>query len=394
MTFPIVPDASSTRNAASANLSQDARELWASGTLGKKARRAPRIVFGMVHEDAQVEVAVLRRVRKTVKKPVAFCIGSGGCTALSLLLEQPSQLHIVDINSAQVCLIELKIAALQTLQHNEILRCFLRDARPFYKRLRAQSSTRTQNFWDENRELLKSGLNRCGIIEQLSRAISFALPLTFGAKRVERMFAFQDIQKQRAYYRRSWNKWLWRAAFSMVLSKPILRLLYARGFVSQVPTDFAQQMKGRVDEVFTHFPAATNPYLWQTFRGQMPLRNEALPLCLQRENFDIIRANLNCVTLQHADAATYLEAQAPDSIDFFALSNILEVTTIEYSKQLFRAVHRAATPNAMICLRSIFPPHETETFHDFHLDEKLSHQLESEDRSLFCKNIRVLRVRK
>ncbi len=208
------------------------------------------------------------------------------------------------------------------------------------------------------------------------------------------MFAFQDIRKQRAYYRRSWDKGLWRAAFSMVLSKPILRLLYARGFMRELPTNFAQQMKGRVDEVFSRFPTATNPYLWQTFRGQVPLRDEALPLYLQVENLQTIRANMNCVTLQHADAATYLEAQPPDSIDFFALSNILEVTTIEYSKRLFLAVQRAATPNAMMCLRSIFPPNETELFPGFYLDQEWSRDLKKQDRSLFCKNIRVLRVRK
>ncbi len=165
MTSSLAPnDTSSTRN-ASHDWAQGAHELWASGTLGKKAKRAPRILFGMVHEDTAVEVAVLRRVRETVKKPAAFCIGSGGCTALSLLLEQPSQLHIVDINSAQVCLIELKIAALQTLRHDEIVPCFLRDARPFYALLRTRSSTRTQDFWDENRARLSHGLNRCGIIE-------------------------------------------------------------------------------------------------------------------------------------------------------------------------------------------------------------------------------------
>ena len=394
MTSSLAPNhASSTRN-ASRDWAQDAHELWASGTLGKKVKRAPRILFGMVHEDARIEVAVLRRVRETVEKPVAFCIGSGGCTALSLLLEQPSQMHIVDINSAQVCLIELKIAALQTLRHDEIVPCFLRDARPLYARLRAHSSTRTQGFWDENHALLSQGLNRCGLIERLSRAIALGLQLAFGTRRVERMFAFQAIKKQRAYYRRSWDNWLWRAAFSTVLSKPVLRLLYARGFMRELPNHFARQIKGRVDEVFSRFPTATNPYLWQTFRGKTPLCDEALPLGLQRENFDLIRANLNCVTLQHADAATYLEAQAPDSIDFFALSNILEVTTIEYSKRLFLAVQRAATPNAMMCLRSIFPPNETELFPDFYLDQDWSHDLENQDRSLFCKNIRVLRVRK
>ena len=393
MTFPLASDISSTRNAAR-DSSQVAHELWASGTLGKKAGKSSRIVFGSVHEDAAIEVAVLRRVRETVEKPVAFCIGSGGCTALSLLTQQPSQLHIVDINSAQVCLIELKIAALKTLSHQEIVRCFLRDARPFYARLQTHSSTRTQDFWDENRALLPHGLNRCGLIEQLSRLIAFGLRLTFGARRVARMFAFQELEKQRAYYRNSWDNWLWRAAFSVVLSKPMLRLLYAQGFTSQVPPHFARQMKSRADSVFTRFVTSKNPYLQQTFRGKTATYNESLPLHLQRENFETIRAGLNCVTLQHADAASYLEAQPPNSIDFFALSNILEVTTIEYSKQLFSAVQRAATSDAMICLRSIFPPNETEISPDFYCDQELSQKLEGKDRSLFCKNIRVLRVRK
>ena len=391
MIFPASPDeAASTRD-----LAPGAGELWASGTLGKKAKTAPRIVFGMVHEDAAVEVAVLRQVRETVANPVAFCIASGGCTALSLLLEAPSQLHVIDINAAQLYLVELKIAALQRLAPDETARCLLRDARPFYARLQPYLSTRTRRFWDDNRALLAGGLNRCGVIERVSRAIALALPLAFGARRVRRMFAFRDLEKQRAYYRDSWDKSLWRAAFSFLLSAPILRLLYARGFTSQIPPRFASQIKSRVDEVFTRFPAATNAYLWQTFRGRVPLRDEAMPLYLQRENLAAVRENFSSIVLRHADAATYLEAQTASSIDFFALSNILEVTTVEYAQRLSRAVHRAAAPHAMLCLRSIFPPSDAalRAFSGFHLDAELSRRLESEDRSLFCKNLRVLRLK-
>jgi hypothetical protein len=54
----------------------------------------------------------------------------------------------------------------------------------------------------------------------------------------------------------------------------------------------------------------------------------------------------------HADAADFLENQAPASFDGFTLSNILDGADDAYQQRLFTAVKRAATPDAITVLRS------------------------------------------
>ncbi|HVF11350.1 MAG TPA: DUF3419 family protein, partial [Abditibacteriaceae bacterium] len=311
--------------------SKSAAALWSSGTLGKQPQREPRIVFAQVHEDAVVEVAAFARSHPGSPARIAFAIGSGGCTAFSLLCERPSHLHIIDINAAQIFLIEIKKAAIQTLQRDDVLSCFHDDARPFYARLRPHLTLYAQSFWDTRSALLACGLSQCGVIERNLRRLACWLPLLQRRHRVATMFRQTDLQKQRALYRHAWDNWRWKMAFTLVLSKPVLRLLYARHFIAAVPPDFARLMKQRVDEIFTRFATADNGYLWQTLRGHYPPRETALPLYLRAANFEIVKSGLQSTTLQHADAAAWLATQAPASIDFFALSNILEVTTPEYS---------------------------------------------------------------
>ena len=48
-------------------------------------------------------------------------ISSGGCNTLTLLLDNPAKIYAVDINASQSYLLELKIAAVRHLKHEELL---------------------------------------------------------------------------------------------------------------------------------------------------------------------------------------------------------------------------------------------------------------------------------
>src|SRR5207245_1485539 len=196
-------------------------------------------------------------------------------------------------------------------------------------------------FWDQRQHLLALGLNRCGIIERkLRRAMRLFLPLLVGRRRIEAMFQQADLTAQRWFYRTYWDNWRWRSAFRWALSRPVLRLLYGRAFVDRVPDEFARLVKERVDAAFLDSPIQENGYLWQTFLGRYPPCEKGLPIYLRREHHAEVRMGLAKVHLAAGDAAARLEQQAPGSIGFFALSNILEITTPEYAARLVAAVLR------------------------------------------------------
>jgi S-adenosylmethionine-diacylglycerol 3-amino-3-carboxypropyl transferase len=374
--------------------STDITGLWAAGRLGRSGKGPPEVVFAQVREDAAVEVAALATCPMG---ETAFCIGSGGCTAFSLLSCGPSRLAVVDINPAQVALLELKKAALERLSYPNLLRCLNSDARPCYAGLRPLLTPEASAFWDHRQPLLAAGLNQCGIVEQkLRRVMGLFLPLLLGRRRLETMFRITDLAAQRAFYRRHWDNWRWRTLFRLALSRPLLRLVYGKPFVEQVPHGFARLIKARVDAAFTETPITQNGYLWQTFLGSYPPGDAGLPIYLRSKHHSTVRAGLPNVILAHGDAAGWLEGQPTASIGFFALSNILEVTQRDYATRLAAAVVATAKPGAVICLRSIFPPGPADLLRRhprFVADEALSAELAQIDRSLFCKFIQILRLR-
>lgn len=368
--------------------------LWAAGSLGKKRKGPPEIVFAQVREDAAVELAALA----TRERPeLAFCIGSGGCTAFSLLTGGLSKLYVIDINPAQIYLLELKRAALERLCYPDMWECMTADAGPAYPSLRPLITPEATAFWDRRRYLLALGLNQCGIIERrLKQAMRLCLPLLLGRQPIEATFQSIDLAAQRRYYRRYWDNWRWKIAFRWALSRPVLRLLYGKPFLDQIPAGFPRLMKEGVDAAFLSSPIGENGYLWQTFLGRYPPGETGLPIYMQREHHAQVRAGLASMSLATGDAAVWLKKQPPASIGFFALSNILEVTTPENAAGLMEAIHRAAKPGAIVCMRSIFPP-AAYTFRCCRehctADTALSEELARSDRSLFCKFIQVLRVK-
>ena len=369
--------------------------IWSKGNLGKRGAQ-PQVVFAQVREDAAIELEILR---SRPAGETAFCIASGGCTALTLLLARPQKLHVIDVNPAQVFLVELKRAALLHLSYSQMLRTMTRDARPDYAPLRLHLSAAAQEFWDAHCDSLSHGLNGCGMIEKRLRQIMRWLPLIQSRRNIRRLFTAKTLGEQRRVYQKLWNHARWKAAFEILLSRPILKVVYGDQFMNAVPPRFARQIKWRMDEAFMRHLIGQNPYLWQTFQGIYPPHQNGLPFYLQSEDFPIVQSELPKMHLAIADAALYLEAQTPESVGFFALSNILKITSPAYSARLMRAVFRAAKPGAKVCLRSIFPFDETSMRQSF-ANSKLDFQwlpasdYENRDRSFFCVNIRVLQVAK
>ncbi|HEY1332975.1 MAG TPA: hypothetical protein VGF31_01890, partial [Myxococcaceae bacterium] len=62
------------------------------------------------------------------------------------------------------------------------------------------------------------------------------------------------------------------------------------------------------------------------------------------------------VALACADAAEFLEQCQPGRFDAFTLSNILDGAPESYRRRLMTAVERAATPRAVVVLRSFGEP--------------------------------------
>jgi hypothetical protein len=261
---------------------------WESGRLDA-ASGPKRLLFGQMYEDAEVESAAF------AGKPRVFCIASAGGTALRLVAE------------------------------HEVVACDINPAQLAYAARRAAGGPRE--------------------IGDVERAMSLArafMPLIGWRSRVVRAFlALSDVAEQRTYWEKRLDTRRFRASFDTLLSRIVLRAVYAPQFLSFLPARFGAVVRRRLERGFATHLNASNPYARALLLGEVgeerrPARND-------------IRFVLS-------DAASWLESCPRGSFDGFALSNILDGAAPAYRRRLYRAVRHAGAEGAVAVQRSFGEP--------------------------------------
>jgi hypothetical protein len=127
-----------------------------------------RLYFAQVREDPRLEIEALApRNDETIA-----IVGSGGCTALSLLASGAGRVVAIDLNRTQNHLIEIKLAALRLLTTRAALEFLggLPLAEPVreatYIALRPLLSAAACEYWDGRREAIRGGVIASGVSER------------------------------------------------------------------------------------------------------------------------------------------------------------------------------------------------------------------------------------
>jgi S-adenosylmethionine:diacylglycerol 3-amino-3-carboxypropyl transferase len=259
------------------------------------AKRAPRVLFGHMFEDAEIEREAFRG------RPRVFCIASAGCTALRLCPDH--EIVACDINPAQLAYAERRAhGAPAATGDADRAMAFVRSVAPFFVR------------WP--------------------------------AGAVRDFLALSDTSRQSEFWRTHLDNARFRAAFDIALSRPALRLVYAKEFLSFLPPHLGSVMRRRMERGFARHPNASNPWARALLAGEWT--DEPAPPEAPRIRF------------AHADAASYLETCPAGSFDAFTLSNILDGARPAYRERLSRAIRRAAArgarTDAVVVLRSFREP--------------------------------------
>lgn len=340
--------------------------------------------FGQMREDPGAELEALRHVDDPRR---ILAVASAGDTAFTLAAETEAAIHAVDLSPAQIHLCRLKQTMLARLGREEILEALDRDARPAFARLAEPLDPETRSYWASRKRRLSRGLHRAGRVDRwLGRGLRLFHLLVRSRARCRAFLSLNDPREQRRRFREDWDGPLWRAAFRLGLSRPVLWAVYgslARG----LPEDCPRLMGLRMERFLTTSPAADNPWLWQTFLERYPpgggppyLSGSPGPNRFARVRFET------------ADVAHWLEDREPASVDFIALSNVLEVASEDDCLRLLTASARALRSGGLACLRFMFP-RELPGCPELDPMPELEVRLGSLDRSFFCNHFRVFRVR-
>jgi S-adenosylmethionine-diacylglycerol 3-amino-3-carboxypropyl transferase len=295
-------------------------------------------------------------------------ITSAGCNALDYALDAPRRIHAVDANPRQNALLELKLAAIRTLDYDDFFQIFGAGHHPrfddlYRSRLRSELGAFARAWWDTHHGWFTSHLGSfyyhglAGIVARGFRAY-FRLRARLGAD-VRELFEAGDLATQRRLYDERIAPALWKPLMKWALGRQFTLSLLGvphpqrRLVQAQHPDGVAGFIREALEYVAQELPLKDN-YFWRVyFEGRYT--PDCCPEYLKPEGFARLKDGLaERITLHTCTVTEFLhETDAP--ITRFVLLDHMDWMSSYHPAALveeWNALLARAAPGARILLRS------------------------------------------
>jgi S-adenosylmethionine-diacylglycerol 3-amino-3-carboxypropyl transferase len=350
-------------------------------------RCAPQsdISFSQVREDPTIELRVIQQLAQTQNHPLRILIiASGGCTVLSLLSEANiQQIDAVDLNPAQLHLVELRRQALLHLQVKEQLdligatKITQAERVKLYNQIAPNLAIFTRNYWDARIEQIAFGVNQVGKFEQLFRELS----ASFTASGLNPLHNPDTVIANP----------LWTSIFETVFERQKLARIFGDDAVNySMDRSFGEHFADVFAKALRKY-TSSNYFLTQVWSDSYFDGLDGVPLYLQPHTQTCIR-ELGTSRLhlhQGAFAQKMLELNAKfDLIQFSNISDWMPPTDLD--EMLQNAVHCLKPGGALIGRRLNGDHHLASVMaKHIYINEQLNHELLESDRSFFYREVVV-----
>ena len=227
-------------------------------------------------------------------------ITSAGCNALDYALEAPDRIDTVDVNPRQNALLDLKLAAIRSLDYDKFFDLFGRGktehwAEVYTDGLRAELPEASRKFWDRNGKFFLGEGRRPSFYFRGSAGM-FASGINWYINRrakirdeIEMLLAAETVEEQRELYESRVKPAFWGPFIKWVMRRDaVLSLLgvpraQRKQLERYYPGGIAKFVEDSLDTVFSKLPLKDN-YFWRVY-----LTGEYTPDCcpeyLKPENY-------------------------------------------------------------------------------------------------------------
>ncbi len=327
-------------------------------------------------------------------------ICSAGDNVLALLLLEPRSVTAVDMNPAQTALLELKLAAIRVLDHQDFVR--LLGVRPgtdrlkIFGRIQNELSPQTREFWLTRHEDIDQGLIDTGRLERYIQTFAQDHLPTFWAPDVlSRFFEQSPLEEQRDFvvkqiglpdFERCFRWYFGREKMAEQGRDPAQFEHVEEGDVGGY---FYQRFCGACTELDLH----TNFYIEYFLTGRY--RNlETAPPYLRPQNYHRLKALIDRVHLHTGELEQVLDSKSSGYFSKANLSDIFEYMSPELNEAVFEALGRQLRPGGRIAYWNLLVP-RTSSDRLRHLLKPmsdLSEKLHAQDRSWFYRAFHVEQI--
>jgi S-adenosylmethionine-diacylglycerol 3-amino-3-carboxypropyl transferase len=329
-------------------------------------------------------------------------ITSGGDNALALAMEAPRSVTAIDLNPAQTHLLELKIAAILALEHDDLLGFLgVRDAvdRPatYARRVAPRLSPEARAFWDGRQDPIARGVIHSGRFERyLALFRRTVLPLMERRADIDRLLALREADEQRRFYDEVWANRRWNALFVLFFGRALQSRLgrHPEVFRYVEVRDVGRHYRERARHALAELPLADNHFveyiLTGAYRSETRVPDYLCPGAHAR-----LREATSRIRLRTVDVGRFLHEASAGAYSAFAFSDVFEwMSQAEYEGTL-RAAVRASREGARLCYYNNLvvrrPPPSFAG--ELEPDEALGRALHFADRSFLYGRFAIERIR-
>lgn len=354
------------------------------------------IYFSQIREDSLIERTLISRF---VPTRIAI-IGSGGCSAFSVLDDSVQEVFCVDQNPAQCALIELKKVAIESLNREDYL-AFIGELphdrrKEIYKRLAPQLPNYAKDFWEQHREFINVGINKCGITEQFYRFIGDNICNSlYGREIWNQLFSSSSLEEQHEFYYQYLSSPVWKAAINILLSKTThLQFFPAFMFANASENDFGNFFLSQFEQEIKEKRVTNNYFISQIlFSSYLYKQEEGTPYYLSEEGYKKAKRNIGKLTVHPVSLQCFLENT--EAIDAFYLSNIFDWANYEGIQQICKGILAAKSKDATVLYRNMLSVQNMPQMflEQLEINYKLSEECWKMERSMLYQKVTIGRLR-
>lgn len=314
-----------------------------------------RIRYAQGWEDPRC----LERALNITSESTVLSIAAAGDNSLALLLmgdAGPRQVVSIDMNPAQCALVELKRAAIRTLNYEDLLR-FLGvtvahgTRMTLYSRVRTELPSSARTYWDTQRAAITTGIIHAGKLESYFRLFrTRILPMLHRSSTIRSLLTEHREPAERAIF---WDEHIahrrWHTVLRTFCSPRVVgRLGRDPSFFAHVDMpDVGRYYLERVRHAGAVLDPVNNPYLHYIFLGNYT-PSMAMPDYLNPATIDTLRNRLDRLVIVCDELESYL-AQAPqEHFSAANLSDVFEWMSQSHFERLLRSIVDSCTPGARI----------------------------------------------
>lgn len=274
------------------------------------------LVYNTCWEDPRLD----REMLQLGPESQLVMITSAGCNALDYLLDNPAQIHAVDVNPRQNALLQLKVAMIQRNHFEDLFQIFGRGQHSDFKRIRKELEPvlhpYASRYWQVKSHFFRSApLNPSFYYRGTAGQMAWVALKTFlrgNGKLRQTAKALLEVdslaEQQRLYDEIQpilWNKlvtWLLKQPMSMaMLGVPTAQI---RLIEDAFPGGIPGFLRSKIETVLTQIPFWEN-YFWQVYiRGEYT--RDCCPNYLRQNNQPILQERVERITTHTSTIANFL----------------------------------------------------------------------------------------